>query len=385
MARGDQRTLTELQHEAARSRTDLADSVNQLRTKVSDVLTDIRERASPEALKAEAGKYVHERAEAWVQRAQENPLRAAAIGIGAGYPLFRVARTIPTPILMVAVGLYLLGTKSGQNLTGQARQALSNAGDKVSDQIGAASDTLNRKTGDIRAAASAALASASDTVSSTKAGLHAGAQSTGAALDGLRQSAVGLAGSASAGVGTVKDRAVDTAAASSDAIQSFASRSGAAARDGVGAARNMGVATATAVRDQAAELSHRTLAATGDFAQKNPLLVGGIGLALGMALASAFPKSDAENNVLGGASAEVPKRASALAADGFDSAKTFVGTALADLAGRAKDEDLTPDDAHAAARDIGRRARAVAERAADAAFGESGSSDPSSTVGSEGA
>ena len=42
-----------------------------------------------------------------------------------------------------------------------------------------------------------------------------------------------------------------------------------------------------------------------DVIQRNPLLFGGLGLTVGMLIASALPKSDIEKNIMGDASADV--------------------------------------------------------------------------------
>ena len=85
----DERSLTDLKEESERSRAELAATVDQLRSKVSDTVTDFRERASPDAMKAEIGGYLRTRADALMEKARENPLQAAAIGVEVGYPLLK--------------------------------------------------------------------------------------------------------------------------------------------------------------------------------------------------------------------------------------------------------------------------------------------------------
>jgi hypothetical protein len=106
-----------------------------------------------------------------------------------------------------------------------------------------------------------------------------------------------------------------------------------------------------------------------DVIQRNPLLIGGLGLTVGMLIASALPKSDIEEDIMGGASAEVRKRANELASQQFDTVKALASEAITDLADHASQEGLMPSDLNAATEDLGRRVRKVAESASEAAFG----------------
>ena len=65
-----------------------------------------------------------------------------------------------------------------------------------------------------------------------------------------------------------------------------------------------------------------------DFIQRNPLLFGGIGLTVGMLIATALPKSDIEEDIMGGVSAEVRKRASELASQQFDTVKALASEGI---------------------------------------------------------
>jgi hypothetical protein len=72
-----------------------------------------------------------------MDKAQENPLHAALIGIGVPHPLFRIVRSIPAPVLMVGTGLFLLRSSSGQKFSEQVSRKLAAATDGVSDSLGA--------------------------------------------------------------------------------------------------------------------------------------------------------------------------------------------------------------------------------------------------------
>jgi hypothetical protein len=82
----------------------------------------------------------------------------------------------------------------------------------------------------------------------------------------------------------------------------------------------LGVA-ACQMRDGAIRTSQNASDFISDVIQQNPLLVGGIGLAVGALIASALPRTDAESGIMGDASADIEKRANDMAARGFEAAK----------------------------------------------------------------
>jgi uncharacterized phage infection (PIP) family protein YhgE len=369
MDRANERSLTDLKREAERTRAELTETVDQLRSKVSDSVTDFRERASPDAMKAEISGYFRMRADALMDKARGNPLQTAAIGIGVGYPLLKIARSIPAPILMVGAGLYLLGTSSGQKLSETVSKKVAAAAEGVSDSFGAGVDIANRKVHDTQDLAVSSLAAAQDTIASGVGSITQQAAAVGSSLSKLKDGAANLVGSASDGVAGLKERAVDALGATSDVMGASVDRTGSIVRDRAGDAAEFGTNTGLKLRDQAFETSHRVSSELSDVIQRNPLLFGGLGLAVGMLIASALPKSDIEKDIMGGASADVRKRANELASKQFDTVKGLASEAIADIADHASQEGLMPADLNAATEEIGRRVRKVAESASEAAFG----------------
>jgi hypothetical protein len=366
--RGDGRPVSELKRDAENSRADLAITVDQLRTKVSDTVDDIRERISPEAMKAATGEYLRTRGEQLMDKARENPLQATAVMVGLSYPLWRIARSIPAPIWMVGAGLFLMGTNSGKNMS---RQIADRAID-VADRISLGADSLGRSTQDAQETVSKGVAVAKDTVSAgvDKWARHAATAGT-ALVDGsnqLKDKGASLLSSASESVGALARKA----SAASD-LAATQIGGGAAAADGLveeSAVRvgELGVHAARQIRDSATQATHRTGKLIIDVIQQNPLLVGGAGLAVGALLASALPRSDVEKGLLSGASAGVQKLASDTASQGFETAKGIASDVCRDVAHKAEEQGLSVDGLSDAARDLGRRARHVAENAATTAF-----------------
>src|SRR6202011_3319505 len=129
------RSLEQIKRETEQTRVGLTDTVEQLRTSVAETASDIRQRIRPEAIKAEVSDYIKSRGEQLLNdvtsAARRNPMQAVVVGASVAYPLLRLARAIPVPVLMVGAGLFFAGSKSGQAATQKASDV---AGD-VSGQM----------------------------------------------------------------------------------------------------------------------------------------------------------------------------------------------------------------------------------------------------------
>src|SRR5882762_5345517 len=140
-------SLQKLRRETEQTRTGLTQTVDQLKTSVSETASDLRQRISPEAIKAEVADYVRSRGERMVEditaAARRNPMQAVAVGASIAYPLLRLARAIPMPVLLVGAGLFFAGSKTGQGAVQKASDMASDLTDEVrrrghdlSDQVG---------------------------------------------------------------------------------------------------------------------------------------------------------------------------------------------------------------------------------------------------------
>ena len=383
MARSGERSLSDLQHDAARSRAEFTDTVDQLRSKVADTVTDFRARVSPGAIKAEASDYFRARADDLVEKARRNPLQAAAIGLGLGYPLLRVVRSIPAPVLMVGAGLYLLGSSSAQNASlrfGQsASRRLGAVADQLSEQVGAGADVVRQNVQSVQDLASDSLTSAREAVSSGLGNFKDQTSIAGATLaDGLNQAtdrAANFANSASDGMDDIKRKAGEAFSTASDAVRGHVTTTSSALRETASGVADFGTDAAYKIRDRAVDTSQRATSIINETLQQNPLLVGGLGLAFGMLIASALPQSDTERSALSSAGAAARKQANDLASKGFDAAKGVAVGVIADVAEQAVRGGLSASDVNGAAEDFGRRVRKVAESATGAAFGDAKTND----------
>jgi hypothetical protein len=369
-------SLGELKRETEQTRAGLTQTVEQLRTSVSETASDIRQRLSPESIKAEVSDYVRSRGERLVEdvttAARRNPMQAVAVGAGIAYPLLRLARAIPMPVLLVGAGLFFAGSKTGQSAVQKASDMASDLSDEVrrrghdlSDQVGASVATA-------RDAATDAVGRAGEMMSTGTDRLRASAGSAGAVLnaqtDTARDSAASLADTVAARGRDLKGSVVELAGTASERIGGFASDTSSAAQNAMASTRDTALEMARDLRKRASTASDRAGKTVFETIEQNPLLVAGVGLLLGGLIASALPRSDLEDNIVGEASEAAKNRARDAASRGFDAAKGAAGEILENVARQAGAEGLTSDGLDTAAKNIGQRVRRVAEAAVTTAF-----------------
>jgi hypothetical protein len=313
------------------------------------------------------------------------------------------------PVLMVGAGLFFAGSKTGQAATQKASDIASDLsdevvcrarefGDQVGDTASAAKAYASEQFDHISAAVSGGtdqVSRAADVAGATLASdskiLQNRVASIGSALSNratdlatdLREQGVRMAGSAAATVqdkaaslgSSLSGRAADLkeqgwrmASSAAATVQDTASSAISAARDAGSAAADAGLDAARSMRDTASDLTDRAGKTIFQTIEQNPLLVAGVGLLIGGVIASALPRSDIEDDLVGDATTAVKRRAQTAASQGFDAAKNAVGEVYDEAARQAEAEGLTPDGIGKAAQDIGQRLRRVAERAVTTAF-----------------
>ena len=168
----DTRSLQQIKRDTEQTRAGLSDTVEQLKTSVAETASDIRQRISPEAIKAEVSGYIKSRGEQLLNdvtaAARRNPMQAVAVGASMAYPLLRLARAIPVPVLMVGAGLFFAGSKSGQAATQKASDVVGDVSGQVVRQA--------REFGDqVQETAAAASTYAADQVDRVTAAMSGGA------------------------------------------------------------------------------------------------------------------------------------------------------------------------------------------------------------------
>ncbi len=383
MAQSDTRTLQQIKRETEQTRAGLTDTVEQLRSSVAETASDLRHRISPDVIKAEVSDYIRSRGEQLMDdvtaAARRNPMQAVAIGASVAYPLLRMARAIPLPVLMIGAGLFFAGSKTGQ----AAAQKATDMASDLSDEVQRRAHDLRDQVGESAAAAKAfasdnlgrlrnTVSDGTDQVGQAADKVNAAASQMGATLasgpDRLKDKAVSFGTSAADQANELKDRTVRAAVSAVSSIQDAASDATSSARRMAGTAADAGLNAVKSARDTASDLTGRAGRSLVETIEQYPLVVAGVGLLIGGLIASALPRSDIEDELIGDASSSLKKRAQAATAQGIDAAKGAVGDVYDKTIRQAEAEGLTPDALSNAAQDIGQRIRHVAESAVTTAF-----------------
>jgi hypothetical protein len=376
MQQSDKPSLVELKRETEQTRATLTQTVEQLRNSVSDTASDIRQRLSPESIKAEVSDYVRSRGERLVEdmtaAARRNPMQAVAVGAGIAYPLLRLARAIPMPVLMVGVGLFFAGSKTGQSAVQRASDMASDLSDEVRRRGHDLSDQVGDSVATVQDAATEAVSRAAEVMSAGADRLRVSVGSAGSVLnaqtDAMRENAASIADTAAARGTDLADSVTDLADKANARVRGLASDSSSVAQGMLASTRESALETARDLRNKAAAASHRTGKTVYETIEQNPLLVAGVGLLLGGLIASALPRTDVEDNLVGEASEAAKNRARDAASRGFEAAKGAVGEIVENVARQADAEGLTSDGLETAAKNIGQRVRRVAEAAVTTAL-----------------
>ena len=372
----DTRSLQQIKRDTEQTRAGLSNTVEQLKTTVAETVGDIRQRISSEAIKAEVSGYIKSRGEQLLNdvtaAARRNPMQAVAVGASMAYPLLRLARAIPVPVLMVGAGLFFAGSKSGQAATQTASDVVGDVSGQVVRQA--------RELGDrVQETAEAASTYAADQVDRVSAAVSGGAdqvrragEATGAAVASSSQRIRDSA--ASAGV-VLSDRAHSLKAdglriigSAAGAAQEMASGATAATRNAASSVAGTGMEAVRTMKDKASDVSERTGKTIFQTIEQNPLLVASVGLLVGGLIASALPRSEFEDDLVGDASTTAKRQVQASASKGFDAVKGAVGEIYDETARQAEAEGLTTDGLGNATQDITQRVRRVAEAAVTTAF-----------------
>jgi hypothetical protein len=379
MAEGETRSLHQIKRETEATRAGLTNTVDQLRSTVTDTATEVRDRLRPEAIKAEVSDYFKSRGEQFLsdvkEAARRNPLQAVAVGASMAYPLLRMARAIPVPILMIGAGLFFAGSKTGRDLTQQASDAAKDLTESARQQTQELADQVVQASADARDYASTAVDKVTGAVADGTEKFPSGGEVTGISRPGVTSNlqpaldaAQAAVSSVTRGMSDLQDRATafasDTSTSVQDKLSGMTSALSQTASDG----KQAGQKFLNDARDHVSDAGQWASQTVRETIEQNPLLVAGVGLLLGGLIASALPKSQAEDALLGGASSAVKKRAQEAAARSFASAKGAADEIVGNVAQQAQSEGLTPDALARGAEDVSQRIQRVAERAVATTF-----------------
>ena len=332
---GREPSLSRLERESEQTRADLTLTVDELRTRIS-----------PVALKKEVKDYARQTKEEFFdsveRRARENPLQAVAIAAGLAYPVWRLVRSIPAPILLIGAGL-ALARPGHRTQQGKAHEATAKSGllEQVREKVFDATDAVKEK-----------ARQASDAVQ----------QAAGHTVEQISGTAERLQSAVSSGVDSVRSGVGDAASGTSDALRNAGENT---------------TAVLSSARVQAGEVTRRAQDSLTDAIERHPIVVGGIGLFIGGLIAAALPTSRAENRLLGDTSDGLKNRARDLVAEGYETAKAAAGNVYEAGREAAEEQGLSSGGVREVLHNLGEKAGSVYEQATNPAGGEK-TSQPSS-------
>jgi ElaB/YqjD/DUF883 family membrane-anchored ribosome-binding protein len=394
-------SLSRLEAEAEHTRAQLVQTVDELRSHVTDTVADIRHQASPSVIKEHAKDYVRDRGQQLLdsveRTARENPLQAAVVALGVAYPIFKIVRSIPAPLLLIGAGFALArpgGSRPAygagdQGFLDQARGHVDDATQAMKQGLRSAAETVQNAVGGGETHGGTTHSGASGSYGS--AGQYAHASST-AGRPEYGQGAYGSAqGSASAGsqagsigstvashIDSLKSGMHESFTSTAETARGLASNASATVTGAVSSGYRAGTDALSYGTDQASQVMRRAQDSLSQVIERNPLLVGGIGLVLGAAIAASLPISRQEKQLLGDASDEVKARARDAAAQGFETVRSKAEDIYEETMKRAKEQGLDPESLKDAAANIGDKVKTVVAQASG-----DGSASRSASAGGE--
>jgi len=196
--------------------------------------------------------------------------------------------------------------------------------------------------------------------------VESGAGAARRAVDGGISATDSLAGTAarslSAGAQAAGTQPRDIAAAGYDALKNSAGR----VAETMGSGREAlasAVSTSKTAGQEFASTMQGNLTAT---LERQPLVLGAIGLAIGAGIASAFPATETENKLLGDTGVAFKDNVRELAAGAADAARTVARDTLDEVKNEAAKQGLTPGAVKSRLQDVGDKLRSVAGASRDA-------------------
>jgi hypothetical protein len=331
--------FNQLERQAEAQRALLASEVDDIRVRFAETADDLRERLSPDRIvRRTIGKW----RSLIEQGARDNPIQAAGVLALLAYPLWRVARALPLPMVIAGAGVFLAGkarfsTTRANELLAETRSRAHDAASRLAETAeqvrnGAVSDLQQ-----VRARATVGASNASDMIQ-----------------DAARSAAFDIAehlGHAADSASAVFSNAVEALTPSDTTIQ--------ATKDGAQAA-------ADAAKDVASRAVHSGAAysrsAVNAVAQ-NPLLIGGVGLAAGGLFAALLPRTRADSQMLGGLARTLQKSAKPALKRSHQAVTKSAGDLYDRAAAEAEAHGLTVNAMQDAASDINERLGNVAAAA----------------------
>jgi len=243
----------------------------------------------------------------------------------------------PVPAALIGMGVLwmFLGGGSRTTLLGGASRSLLSGLGQASHQMGR---TAYRGAEGIGAGMSSAASGVAETI-----------KEAGSLVRSATRSAADAAGET---LSEVSKQAAHAAKAAYETTEDFAGRA-------VEAASRSATSQSRSVSDTGSEVTSSVQNTLAEMFQKQPLLLGAVGLAVGAAIAASIPATDAENRLMGETADSVKEQAQDFVTEKSKQAEAMATKGLAE----AKAQGLTPAAAGEALRGVTENLAGVAEKA----------------------
>jgi ElaB/YqjD/DUF883 family membrane-anchored ribosome-binding protein len=265
---------------------------------MGDTAAELKTLVSPTHIKQEIRNYVQQERESLSQAIQrkirDNPLQAAAVGAAVAYPALGLLRSVPVPLWLIGAGLFLTSDRG--------RQTASASKSKIDETVQGGSASLSQATETVKSQINEGIEQAQISINDATTKVAAAAGS--------------LADQARAGLHEARD-------ALGNATSKIAENAGDLSRN----VTEMGSQRAGTSNLSIATPQPRT--AVENLVHEYPLVVAGLGAAVGIFLAASIPASDAENRLFGAGSRKLKDRARQAANEGIEKAGELASEAIA--------------------------------------------------------
>jgi hypothetical protein len=335
-SRAEGKSLSDMERETEHTRADLIHTVDELHSRVSTW-------AIKEEVKAYARDTGNDLINTLERKARENPLQTVAVAAGLVYPAWRLLINIPAPVLLVGAGLALTQfSELSRAPNGAGNRQGEGDGDGHGEQL---TDGLKRTPQNL-----------SSNLSQAAEGLK------GKVADAAEQARTGV----SEGLSAVRSRAAAAISDTTESACAAASGTVIAATEAVSATYRSGIDAASRTGDQLSESFSQSKENLLETMERHPFLVGGVGLLVGALIASALPVSQTENRLFGDTSDDLKNRASDMASEGLEVAKTTVQDVYHESVSRVQQQGLSPEVVRQTVKGVGDKVKSVVKLAADA-------------------
>lgn len=232
-----------------------------------------------------------------------------------------VRNPMPLALMGASLAWLMLGGRSADGFMRRTGERLRDAADDTADSLRDATDKAGEKGAEWSDKVSAVGSDSAENLRSTAEDAKRAASQTG---DRLRDMAGSMSDSAQQTASETAEALRETAGSTKDAVQ----RSAAAGYDTVADTARR---TASSITESTKAAGQRTLQ-TGstllDFCREQPMLLTGLGIAVGALVGALLPATEAENRLMGETSDSLKNRAQDLASEQVEGAKKIGERAL---------------------------------------------------------